>query len=133
MLRSAQRPPALRQHGKRERLSCARVEASCSVGHGPLDATLSARRRSGFDCTARLVQLERCLPDPPLLHSKTCRGEPRPTDRLPAPANTRYSPHRLEASQLHAVAATAAPSHPALGDTKIIFEMADELQVRIPP
>ena len=67
---------------------------------------------------ARLVQLEECLPDPPLFHSKTCRGERR--GRLMAHANTRTS------SQLHVVAATAAPSHPELGDTKIIFEMADE-------
>ena len=63
---------------------------------------------------ARLVQLEECLPDPPLFHSKTCRGERR--GRLMAHANTRTS------SQLHVVAATAAPSHPELGDTKIIFD-----------
>ena len=63
---------------------------------------------------ARLVQLEECLPDPPLFHSKTCRGERR--GRLMAHANTRTS------SQLHVVAATAAPSQPELGDTKIIFD-----------
>ena len=65
------------------------------------------------------------MPGPPLFHNKTCRGERR--GRLMAHANTRTS------SQLHVVAATAAPSHPELGDTKIIFEMADELQVRTPP
>ena len=48
-LRAAKRatPSSVAPARQAERLSCARVEASCSVVHGPLDATLSARRRSG--------------------------------------------------------------------------------------
>ena len=68
---------------------------------------------------------ERCSPSSLARPEQACRKAPARKEHARA--------HPDRASQLHVVAATAAPSHPELGDTKIIFEMADELQVRIPP
>ena len=92
-------------------------QASCSVVHGSLDVDFECEEpkqwlRLQLDWFSLRV-LARSTPIP---QQDLSRRAPRPTDGRSAHANTRTS------SQLHVVAATAAPSHPELGDTKIIFD-----------